>query len=310
MNDPIERTEPKPDLAGGETVLLEEQSLRDGLQNEARLITLAQKVELVGLLTAAGVRRVQIGSFVDPRRVPQMADTGELAAQVLARWPHLTCTALVLNAKGLQRAMASGLRHLSLSVSVSDAHSRANVGQSAAASLEAMVHLARRATDQGIVVRAGIQCAFGCPSDGATDQAVVTAATRLTAVGAAEVNLADTAGLARPDQVEALVHRVGRAVPEARLSLHLHGTTAQGLANLAAGYRAGVRLFDTAVGGLGGCPFIARPAGNVATEEAVRLLTEMGATTGIDRKGLHRVAQRLALFLGRRLAREETVGSD
>jgi len=290
------------DPATPEPVLLEEQSLRDGLQNETRLFSLAEKLEMIGLLAAAGFRRLQIGSLVDPRRVPQMAGIEELAARVHADWPDLACSALVLNARGLDRAMACGLRHLSLSVSVSAPHSLSNAGRTAADALAEMAVLVRRAVDRGIKVRAGVQCAFGCVSEDEVSEATVLAAVeRLAAAGATEINLADTAGLAHPLQVRRMVALVRAAAPKAALSLHLHDTRGLGLANLFAGYEAGVRLFDVAAGGPGGCPFVEGAAGNVATEDAVHLFARMGVATGLDLGGLIRVVRRYEELLGREL---------
>lgn len=289
--------------AVGEEVLLEEQSLRDGLQNESRLFSLEEKVEIVGLLAAAGIKRIQIGSLVDPRRVPQMAGTEALAVWVQGQWPEVLCSALVLNAKGLDRAIGCGLRYLSMSVSASDAHSRDNAGCSAAAALRNMGSLVRKAVAAGVTVRAGVQCAFGGRDEHDVGAAAVVAAVRhLVEAGAATINLADTAGLATPDRVKQLVDQVTEAVPDIPISLHLHETRGLGLANLAAGYECGVRQFDTAVGGLGGCPFIAGAAGNVATEEAVHLLAEMGVATGIDLPLLARAVYRFEQLLGRQLA--------
>jgi len=292
--------EPNPALSNNAT--LEEQSLRDGLQNEARLFSLDEKLELVGLLVEAGVKRLQIGSFVDPRRVPQMGQTEELARLVHAAWPDLVCSGLVLNAQGLDRAVGCGMRHLSLSVSVSDGHSRSNAGCSAQEALDRMVVLVRRAVGLGIGVRAGVQCAFGCASAGEVDEKTVLAAVqRLAAAGAGEINLADTAGMAHPLRVRELVARVRETVPEAVLSLHLHDTRGLGLANLFAGYEAGIRLFDVAAGGLGGCPFVQGAAGNVATEDTVHLFDRMGVVTGIDLHGLVKVVRRYEQLLGREL---------
>jgi len=240
----------------GNWVRIEEQSLRDGLQNESRLFSLEEKLEIVGLLAAAGIRYIQIGSLVDPRRVPQMADTEQLAVRVQSEWPELVCSALVLNAQGLDRAMGCGLRHLSMSVSVADEHSRRNTGCSAATALDDMAGLVGKASASGITVRAGVQL---------------------------------------------LVASVGEAVPGIPISLHLHDTRGLGLANLMAGYASGVRQFDAAAGGLGGCPFIEGAAGNVATEDAVHLLTGMKVTTGIDLPALARVVYRLEQLLGRQL---------
>ena len=162
-----------PDPSGG--VTFEEQSLRDGLQNEDRLFSLHEKVEIVRLLAEAGVRRLQIGSFVDPRRVPQMRQTEELAERVHGEWPHLLCSALVLNEQGLDRAVRCGMRHLSLSVSVSDTHSRRNAGCAAEAALDKMAVLVRKAVELGIRVRAGVQCAFGCVDEGQVPEEAVLA---------------------------------------------------------------------------------------------------------------------------------------
>lgn len=286
----------------GNWVRIEEQSLRDGLQNESRLFSLEEKLEIVGLLAATGIRSIQIGSLVDPRRVPQMADTEQLAVRVQAEWPELVCSALVLNAQGLDRARGCGLRHLSMSVSVADEHSRRNTGCSAATALDDMAGLVGKAASSGITVRAGVQCAFGLRNgdDVATDS-VVAAARRLVVAGASVINLADTAGLATPDRVKLLVASVGEGVPGIPISLHLHDTRGFGLANLMAGYASGVSQFDTAAGGLGGCPFIEGAAGNVATEDAVHLLAGKKVATGIDLPALARVVYRLEQLLGRQL---------
>lgn len=289
---------PKPP----DRVTLEDQSLRDGLQNERRLLSLDEKLEIVHLLADAGVRRMQIGSFVNPRKVPQMAETEELAQRIHAQWPLLQCSALVLNARGLDRAVACGMRYLSLSVSLSDTHSRRNTGCGAEEALAAMITLVRRATDRGISVRAGMQCALGCAEGGRIpEERVVAAARQLTAAGAIELNLADTAGLAQPLQVGQLVAQVREAVPAAVLSLHLHDTGGLGVANMRAGYEAGVRLFDVCVGGLGGCPFVRDAVGNVAAEEAVRLFAGMGVVTGIDLSLLLKATARYEALLGRPL---------
>jgi len=285
-----------------EAVLLEEEVLRDGLQNEPGQLRLDDKLELVRLLAAAGIRRIQLGSFVDPRRVPQMADTDALVGLVRAELPQLLCTGLVLNRRGLDRALACGLNHISCSVSISDTHSRHNVRRPAGEALAAAVALVGVAARSGLRVRAGVQSAFGCASEGRVDPARVLAAVgRLVAAGAAEINLADTAGMAEPVQVSRLMAGVRRLAPEVQISLHLHDTRGLGLANLQAGYRAGVRLFDVAAGGLGGCPFVPGAGGNVATEAAVDLFRQLGVATGIDPARLGLVVARLQALLGREL---------
>lgn len=293
----------------GGPVLLEDQTLRDGLQNEPRLLSLEGKLEIARLLAAAGVRRLQVGSLVDPRRVPQMAGTEELVRLVRRELPGVECTALALNEHGLERAIRSGLRRLSLSVSLADSHSRRNAGCGAGEALSRVTGLVGRAREQGMVVRAGLQCAFGGDGEPVPWRQVVAAAGQLVAAGAAEINLADTAGKAGPDDVVRLVGRVRRAVA-VPLSLHLHGPRERALANLLAGYRAGVRLFDVAVGGLGGCPFVPGAGGNVATEEAAGLFASLGKATGLDVQALTAAACRIAQLLGRPLRPPAGGGSD
>lgn len=264
-------------------VVLEEECLRDGLQSENRLFSLSEKMEIIRLLAEAGVRRLQVGSFVNPRSAPQVANTDVLVSLVRQQYPDVLCTALVLNERGAERAVRSGLKHLSMSVSVSDSHSRKNSGRPAAEALESMAELIQLATDEGIGVRAGLMCAFGCADEGAiAPEAVLDAAIRLAEAGAAEINLADTTGMAGPIQIRDLVTRVGRALPQVALSLHCHDTGGLGLVNLYAAFEAGVRIFDVAAGGLGGCPCVDGVAGNIATEDAVHLFNGMGVETGID----------------------------
>ena len=293
----------------GGPVLLEDQTLRDGLQNEPRLLSLEGKLEIARLLAAAGVRRLQVGSLVDPRRVPQMAGTEELVALVRRELPGVECTALALNERGLERALGCGLRRLSLSASLADSHSRRNAGCGAGEALSRVTGLVGRAREQGMVVRAGLQCAFGGDGEPVPWRQVVAAAGQLVAAGAAEINLADTAGKAGPDDVVRLVGRVRRAVA-VPLSLHLHGPRERALANLLAGYRAGVRLFDVALGGLGGCPFVPGAGGNVATEEAAERFASLGVPTGLDVQALAAAADHTARLLGRPLHPPSGRGSD
>lgn len=289
-------------FGSGEEVLIEDEFLRDGLQNEARLLSFDDKVALLRGLEDAGLRRIQLGSFVNPARVPQMADTDDLF-RTLERRPGVTYTALVLNMAGLERALAVSVPHLSISVSASESHSRSNVGKSVDEALAHIAPVIERALGQGVSVRAGIQSALGCGFEGrVAPERVVAIARTFSALGVHEINLADTAGLANPRQVFELVGTVRAAVrPEIKLSLHLHDTRGLGLANMVAGLQAGVRIFDAALGGLGGCPFIPAASGNIATEDAVFALEEMGVATGIDWQALAALARRLEDLLGRRL---------
>ena len=283
-------------------VVLEDESLRDGLQFEKIVLPLEQKLELFRLLTEAGVKRIQLGSFVHPKIVPQMADTDAFVRQVRQSHPDILLTGLVLNDKGLERAMGCGLRHVSLSVSVSESHSLKNVRRSAREALDSMVELIKLAISSGMQVRAGAQCAFGCVYEGAVaEDKVVDTACRLAAAGASELNLADTTGMANPVQVKRLLAKVKNSLPEIALSLHLHDTRGLGLANMTAGYEAGVAIFDVAAGGLGGCPFVKGASGNVPAEDAVNLFQQMGVDTGIDLEALCKVVDKYESLLGRSL---------
>ena len=220
---------------------------------------------LFDLLRTAGVQRIQVGSFVHPRVVPQMADTDMFASRVIGAQGILV-TGLVLNAKGLERALACCLSHISLSASVSDSHSIKNVRKSSRKAIDSVTQLIRKAAEAGIAVRAGAQCVFGCVYEGAiSEDKVVDTLCQMAKAGAHEFNLADTTGMANPAQVKRLVFKVRNALSNASLALHLHDTRGLGIANMIAGYEAGVRIFDTSAGGLGGCPFVRGAAGNVAT---------------------------------------------
>ena len=282
-------------------ICFEDQTLRDGLQSVSRLFTLAEKRKLVDRLAGAGLERIQVGSFVHPGRVPQMADTDELIRTLHP--PHgVVISGLVLNARGLERAMACGLGDVALSASVSDTHSRRNANQGATAAIGAMVGLIGEAVRSGLAVRGGLQCVFGCVYEGAIDaDRVLDAAEKMAAAGARAINLADTTGMAHPRQVAAMCHRFHQVLPGIELILHLHDTRGLGLANMLAGYVAGVRSFDVCTGGLGGCPFVRGAAGNVPTEDAVHAFEAMGVSTGVDLDALVAVVADLEGTLGRRL---------
>lgn len=283
-------------------VILEDESLRDGLQFESKILSLEEKLSLFRMLVQAGLKRIQVGSFVHPKVVPQMADTDVFIRSLPEEAQEILVTALVLNDKGLERAAESGLRHVSLSSSASDEHSRRNVKRPASEAFSGLLELVRRAVRSGMQVRAGIQCAFGCVYEGAVpEDRVVEMAARLAEYGANEINLADTTGMANPIQVRRLVARTQAAVSPLPLSIHLHDTRGLGLANMLAAYEAGVTLFDVAAGGLGGCPFVKGASGNVAAEDAVNLFEQIGVTTGIDLRALCRVVARYEEILGRTL---------
>jgi hydroxymethylglutaryl-CoA lyase len=282
-------------------LLLEDEALRDGFQMESRIFGLDEKVQLFQILKNAGVKRIQVGSFVHPEIIPQMANTDELI-RTLGVQQDTVVSALILNDKGLERALDCGVPHVSMSVSVSDTHSRKNAGRPATEALETMTQLISRALGSGLKVRAGLQCAFGCVYEGRiSEEAVMSAAEEMVQAGAKEINLADTTGMATPYSVRKLIRRVKKAFPDIRISLHLHDTRGLGLANMLSGYEVGIRIFDVCAGGLGGCPFVKGAAGNVPTEDAVNMFESMGIRTGIDLKGICDAVAVLEDALGRKL---------
>ena len=281
-----------------EKVTLEDETLRDGLQLEKKVLRLEEKVNIFNLLVDAGVKRIQVGSFVHPEIVPQMADTEELIRLIL-KTPGVLITGLILNEKGLERALRSGLHHVSMSVSASDTHSRKNANLSAADALARMTGLIKRATDAGLHVRAGVQCTFGCVYEGEiAEDKVVSTFKALALSGAKELNLADTSGMANPQQIRWMIQRVKEVLPDRDLSLHLHDTRGLGLVNMFAGYEAGVTIFDVATGGLGGCPFVKGATGNVPTEDAVNLFSQMNVDVGINLESCIRWSASFKKLLG------------
>ncbi len=269
-----------------EELLIEDEALRDGLQMESRIFPLEEKLQLFQILKGAGVKRIQVGSFVHPKIVPQMADTDDLVRAIPEEDRHLA-SALILNAKGLERALDSGVQNASMSVSVSNTHSMKNARMPAEKALTAMAELIRSALGTDMEVRAGLQCAFGCVYEGPIAETdVLKAAETVIQAGAREINLADTTGMANPVSIRSLTNKVHENFPEIRISLHLHDTRGLALTNMFAGFEAGIRVFDTCVGGLGGCPFVKGAAGNIPTEDAVHMFEVMGAPTGIDLRAL------------------------
>ncbi len=279
-------------------ILIEETAPRDGLQNEKDLLTLSEKIRLVEDLVDCGLPRIQVGSFVNPRAVPQMADT-EAVFQGLRKKPGVIYRALVLNEKGLERAASCGVRDVAVFVSASETHSRKNSGCETAEALKRACDVVRQAKSQGLSVQAGVMNAFGCRFEGTVpEQRVLSLAASLVDAGADELCLADTSGLANPLQMEKIVAEALRNFP-IPLGLHLHDTFGFGLANVYAAWKLGVSRFDGACGGLGGCPFIPGAPGNIPTEDLAHLFHAMGLPTGIDLEKLTAVRRRLESRLKR-----------
>ncbi len=259
-----------------------EVSPRDGLQNEAAMVPIEGKKRLVEALVAAGLRRVEITSFVSPKWVPQLGDAEDLAAALVPP-EGVTYSALCPNARGLDRALAVGLREIAVFMSASETHNRMNVNKSIADTLRVFEEIVPPAREAGIAVRAYVSTVWGCPYEGAVDPAGALAiAQRLVALGCYQVSLGDTIGVGTPGQTAEIVRRFRDAMPVEQIALHLHDTRGTALANLLVGLELGVRDFDASVSGVGGCPYAPGAAGNVATEDLVYMLHGLGIETGID----------------------------
>ncbi|MDP9364378.1 MAG: hydroxymethylglutaryl-CoA lyase [Chloroflexota bacterium] len=265
-----------------ERVTVVEVGPRDGLQNEPAVVPTEHKVAFVEALAAAGLPVVEATSFVNPKAVPQLADAAEVM-RALRRRPGVRYPVLVPNERGLDRALAAGADAIALFTAATDAFARANVGASIDETFARFRPVVERARADGMWLRGYVSVAFGCPYGGPVDSsAAVVVAERLFALGCDEVSLADTIGVVTPDALARLLAEATERLPVARLALHFHDTGGRALKNVAAGLEAGVRVFDAAAGGLGGCPFAPGARGNLATEVLVADLHRRGYETGVD----------------------------
>jgi hydroxymethylglutaryl-CoA lyase len=257
---------------------------RDGLQMAHGIMPTAIKSRWIAAIAAAGVEEIEVGSFVPPKLIPQMADTGEIVEAAL-KVPHLRVMVLVPNLKGAQRAHAAGAHGVGIPVSVSEGHSRANTNKGTMEQVEEVRRIVEwiRTQDRPMRVEPGCATAFGCSIDGVvSEDKVVRTAAALVEAGVDAVALADTVGYGNPAQVHSLVRKVRGAIGDKLTKLHLHDTMGLGLANALAGLEEGIRSFDSALAGLGGCPFAPGASGNIVTEDLVFMLESMGFDTGID----------------------------
>ena len=269
----------------GEFVSICEVGPRDGLQIAKTRMTTDDKVRWIASIAAAGVQEIEVGSFVPPRVIPQLADTPEIVAQVLAALPGLTVQALAPNLRGVQNAYNAGVHKISIPVSVSEGHSRANLNRTPAQSIEMMREVMDwlKAQPRKVPVVAGASTAFGCSIDGVVTTAQTVAMCKgLADAGVDQIMLADTVGYAHPAQIKEVVRATREAIGPVLYGLHLHDTCGLGIANALAGLEEGIRAFDSCLAGLGGCPYAPGASGNVVTEDLVFMLESMGFTTGID----------------------------
>ncbi|MCX7242876.1 MAG: hydroxymethylglutaryl-CoA lyase [Polaromonas sp.] len=265
-------------------ILISEVGPRDGLQSVNACMPTADKLRWISALHAAGLREIEVGSFVPARLLPQLADTAAVVAHALTL-PGLTVLALVPNLRGAEAALAAGVHKITVPVSASPAHSMANVRKSPQAMVEEvrLIDALRRRVAPQVGLEAAISTAFGCTLQGAVpEDEVIRLAVQSAAAGADDVGLSDTTGHANPAQVRRLFMRLRAEIGHQAGAAHMHNTRGLGLANCLAAYEAGVRTFDASLGGLGGCPYAPGASGNVVTEDLVFMFEAMGITTGID----------------------------
>jgi hydroxymethylglutaryl-CoA lyase len=274
---------------------------RDGLQNEARQVPTADKIRFIDALVAAGIRDIEITSFVSPKWIPQLADAVEVARGVY-RAAGVRMSALVPNRRGLDTALAAGMKEIAVFMSASETHNKKNVNKTIAETLAAFEEVIGPARDMGLSVRAYLSTCFGCPYEGEVDpEKVVTLIDRLAAMGVFQISIGDTIGVANPAQVEDVLGRIIAHQPLEKLAVHFHDTQGTALANCLVSLQMGITTIDSSAGGLGGCPYAPGASGNLATEDVVAMLHAMGVKTGIDLDKLVDASRGAATFVGHEL---------
>jgi len=280
-------------------VRLVEVGPRDGLQNEAQLISIADKVQLVDELTASGLSHIEVGSFVSPKWVPQMAGSSEVFAQI-QREQGVTYAALTPNLRGFEDALAAGVKEVAVFAAASEAFSQRNINCSISESLERFAPIMEAARLYGIKVRGYVSCVLGCPYEGEiAPQQVAGVSRELIDMGCYEVSLGDTIGTGTPGATRTLLNVVAGQIPRGKLAGHFHDTYGQALANIYASLLEGIEVFDSSVAGLGGCPYAKGASGNVASEDVLYMLQGLGIETGVDLDRLITAGQRISSVLGR-----------
>ncbi|MFK3798900.1 hydroxymethylglutaryl-CoA lyase [Pseudomonas sp. NPDC088444] len=280
-------------------VRLVEVGPRDGLQNEAQPISVADKIRLVDDLTDAGLSYIEVGSFVSPKWVPQMAGSAEVFAGI-QRKANVTYAALAPNLRGFEDALAAGVKEVAVFAAASEAFSQRNINCSISESIDRFLPIMEAARLHGVQVRGYVSCVLGCPYEGdVAPEQVARVAKALFAMGCYEVSLGDTIGTGTPGATRALIDAVAAFIPRSKLAGHFHDTYGQALANVYASLLEGIQVFDSSVAGLGGCPYAKGATGNVATEDVLYLLNGLGIDTGVNLDRLIRAGQRISEVLGR-----------
>jgi hydroxymethylglutaryl-CoA lyase len=284
------------------SVVIEEQGLRDGLQSEAKVVPTEKKLEIIDALVEAGVKRIQVASFVNPQRIPQMADAENLCAG-FKKHDGVVYSMLVLNPEGMERAANAGVSHVTASISASNTHSQRNAGvalNKARRQLSEMVAIGKK---NGLIIRGGLQCVFGCRYEGRIGQNIVKDMIKEQLdLGVDEIELADTTGMADPRAIQAICGAARNLAEDKPVYLHLHDTEGKGLANALAALQVGITHFDSAFGGMGGCPFVKGASGNIATEDLVFMLKQMGVESGIDVSKIAAISRSLEVFFNKRFS--------
>jgi hydroxymethylglutaryl-CoA lyase len=282
-------------------VTINEVGPRDGLQSQGKTLTLEQRLNMIEALLQTGIRTVEMGSFVSPKAVPQMAGTGELFAHLPLR-DQVAYSALIPNLKGYQLARQAGVESVAVVLSATETMNQRNINMSLARATEVCAELMQQARADGVNARAYVAVAFECPFEGVTPVQVVHELTqRMLDAGADKVIIADTIGAANPAAVQQVLQPLSRWCESDQISCHFHDTRGMGLANVLASLQCGVREFDSSIGGLGGCPFSPGATGNLATEDLVLMLDSMGYRTGIEPLALVEAVQRVQQLTGSQL---------
>lgn len=282
-------------------VSIYEVSPRDGLQNESTIVGLEGKRRLIEALFDAGLRRVEVTSFVSPKWVPQLADAGELA-RLLSPPEDAIMSALVPNARGLERALEAKLPEVAVFLSASETHNKMNVNKTVDATIAVFDEIVPPALEAGLRVRAYVSTVWGCPYEGDIPIArSIDIARRLVAMGCYQVSLGDTIGVGTPKKTRDIVRALVSELPAEKIALHMHDTRGTALANAVVGLELGITTFDASVGGVGGCPYAPGASGNLATEDLVYLLEGMGVSTGVDLDKLIEAGQVAEQVIGRPL---------
>jgi hydroxymethylglutaryl-CoA lyase len=279
------------------SVVIEEQGLRDGLQSQGKVVPTAKKLEIINAMIRAGIKRIQVTSFVNPKLVPQTADAENLCAG-LTRQNDVVYSALVLNPEGMARAARAGVSHVTASISASNTHSQRNTGMSLDAARKQFSEMVAIGKKHGLTIRGGLQCVFGCrfPTD------VMHMVKEQLDLGIDEIELADSTGMADPLSIREICRPIISAAADKPLYLHLHDTEGKGLANALAALQVGITHFDTALGGMGGCPFIKGATGNISTEDLAFMLGQMGIETGLNIDKIAAVSRSLEVFFNKPFA--------